>query len=146
MFFDLASEAHAQILVLRLVSAFIICACGIELVISSRLIANRRLTWILSNGGIALLSYFGARFIAAWVDSFYGFGVGLFSNIVNVAFWAVMYWKFRTLRKRLANKEISQTGRNNLGAAFDEILDEMRSAKKRLSAFAAIRRKISPFS
>lgn len=128
-------DTQAQTLALRIFSALIIFACGIELIISSKLIANRRLTWILYKGGIALLCFFGARFIAGFADDYFAFGIGLFSNLVNIGFWAIVYYKCRELRKRLASDEIGATGRNSLSESFDEILDGMTTAKRRLSRF-----------
>ena len=133
MIIDFLPDTATQTFFFRVLCAGLVCVCGIELILSSRLIANRRLTWILYRGGILLLCYFGAAFIATIADDYLLRGIGFFSNLVKIVFWVVVWLRCRQLRVHLASDSVGDTGRNTLNKNFDGIIDAMIARKNELA-------------
>ncbi len=103
----------------------------------SDLIDSPRLKRILRRIGIAFLAFGVARLIANFLDTYLEFGIGLFSNIVNIGFYLSFVWIFYRQRKRIEAAEFDSTGGRRITPLIEAYLDELQR-KKRLVDEAVI--------
>lgn len=129
------ADAESQGFILRMVVALLIASCGIELIVASRLVGNQRLNVLVYKSGVALLCFFGARFLASFADEYFSQDVGYFSNLVNVFFWSIVNYKFRLFRKVLSSDAVGTPGRETVAARVENLLDEMERSKQKYAEY-----------
>ncbi|HEX9962056.1 MAG TPA: hypothetical protein VGB00_14060 [Pyrinomonadaceae bacterium] len=120
-------------LILRwlVVAAMLFCAWEAGRI--TTMLDNKRLIRIVRKIAKGLAFFALARLAASFVDDYVGFGIGLFSNLVNYAFWGWIYWYFRRQRRRLQDETFTPQIRLRLSRSIDEVLDDMRLEYQKLT-------------
>lgn len=129
-FYDL----QVQTFLLRMVHSFIILAVGINLFVAARHIDNERLTSIIWKVSIFVLSFFFSRISAGIIDSYYAFSIGWLSNIVNIIFWLVLWYKASRLRAILSSAKNAEV-RIELRDQVDVFITKLEQAKANLAPY-----------
>lgn len=126
--FDIA-DLQVQTFLLRMLHSLVVLFVCIEMFRSAGFIDNTRVMKIVWRVAWWLLIYFVARIISGILDSWLGFSIGWFSNIVQLGFWIVLYLKARSGRVVLGSSRNTEQ-RIVLRQAFDDLLDQMETAKQ----------------
>lgn len=120
-------------LILRLLVVAAMLFCAWEAGRITNLLDNKRLIRIVKKITYGLIFFAVARLVASFADNYIGFGIGLFSNVINYSFWAWVYWYFRKQRRRLQDETFTPDIRSRVSATIDELLDDMRLEYQKLT-------------
>lgn len=129
-------DVQFQTFILRMIAALAILAVWYELYVISTAINNVRITRMVLRAAMFITTFFIGRIIAGIADSYFVFDIGWFSNMVNVVFWSYLAFKVRKLRKVLESDR-NDTSRVALRASFDDLLDQLESARQNLQKLKA---------
>lgn len=120
-------------MVLRLIVVFLALIIAQEAWRIFGLLDNARLSRIVRKIYMTFLLYGICRFLATFADNYLDYGIGIFSNIVNDGFFIWIYIYFRRQRKRLESDSFTPDNRRRISGIIDELLDELRLEKEKLS-------------
>lgn len=128
--FDFISVAFMTFC-LRQGVALVIGLCGVVLWLITNELKSPQVKKLVKKNGIIILVFAAFRIIAAFADYKYGFGIGLWSNIVNYLFWLWVLFIF-TIQLIRIRKE---GGREKTADSLEQIAKEMRLYKTNLQTF-----------
>lgn len=111
--------------------ALVIAANGLVLWMITRELRSERVKALVSKYGTIVLIFAACRVLAAFVDYEYGFGIGLWSNVVNYGFWSWLLFSLVLWLCRLRKGD----GREKTADGLEQIAREMRLYKSDLHKF-----------
>ena len=126
-------DIQGQTFILRIITALIICFGGWELWKSSRLLENNRVTVFVRNVVAVLVGFGILRLAASFIDDRVESGIGWTSNIVNIGFWLLVWWRFYTIRKAVEIPMVSPD-KAEMVEAVDRLLATVEKSREKLNA------------
>ena len=126
-------DTQGQTFILRIITALIICFGGWELWKSSRLLENNRVTVFVRNVVAVLVGFGILRLAASFIDDRVESGIGWTSNIVNIGFWLLVWWRFYTIRKAVEIPMVSPD-KAEMVEAVDRLLATVEKSREKLNA------------
>lgn len=131
VFSDLDTPAGQWfVLGVRSVQSLCILGCGYQAYQLSKLFQNPRIVKLFYKIGVVLTVFFGFRILAAGADRILFTDIGWISLLVNLTFWAILFYRSRSTRVSLEKHVLPET-KQSLSVAISNVMDEMRASKKR---------------
>lgn len=124
--------------VLRLVVSFLSFWVYVETKKVGNLLDSPRLKRVMRRIGLAFLCFGVARLIANVIDTFFEYGIGIFSNLVNIGFYMTFVWIFYRQRKRIEAVEFDTMGKRRLTPLIESYLSELEEKKRVVDAAIVI--------
>ena len=128
----LTSDWTVIMLMVRLLVVVFMALCAYECWRTTKLIANYRLKKIVKKIALCIVAFSVGRLAASFFDSQLHDGIGIFSNLVNYAFWIWILYYLKKNRKRIESEDVGSGGRQRLSEAIDEIIIEIKLERQRL--------------
>jgi len=122
------SDLRYQTLILRFVNAAFLFVIYVEIRLGLKHIDNARILRFFGRLSWFVLVFLIGRLLATFIDDFLGLGIGWASNIVNVTFWSIVWWKIRHTRRLLAHPKTDEA-RSAFRASLDSFIDQLELAK-----------------
>lgn len=135
-------DKEATTTLIRFLVSGLLIICAVICRIIAFIVRNKRLEYIANYLFLIFTGFAILRIVAAFLDSYWDFSVGLFSNIVNFGFY--LYWiyllsyaLYRLTRKPVDIHQIGAEEKNaqiinnsELSELFDEVFDTIGFQKK----------------
>lgn len=134
MFGDIGEfETTVLTFLLRWGVALLILKCGLRLIKISYTIKNSRFTELAKRCGHVLVLFFIARGVAAVLDAqFSSAAIGVFSSIVNYAFWIWVDIVLIRQHIRLRRPQLGERGLERIRNNIDGIISELSNERDKL--------------
>lgn len=117
-------------LIFRILSALFLIPVIYELWKLIKVISNSQFADIMKKLGIALGFFILLRILAAISDIHLGLELPVFGYIVNLTFWFWSAYYIFQQRRTLENEQFGDEGRNRLSKHIDDIINEIKQAKR----------------